>query len=274
MQRGLTPPAARPTLPSAPRRPASVPPAALPRAPSPAARVRVSAPGSSAAKAVKGLAAKHAPTPPGGTQHPAGGAANPARGGTPPLRAVRAGTPPVGQPPRRPTPPVDPPTRGPAINPGMAQPPRGSTPRASTPPVAAVATKNTRRKDPAASWLAGRTGGGGGRGRGGGRVAGARSGTEAPAAALAGAADSLRRCLVGLLGERPYKRQAIEQACGAPVLSVASSWVVCGVCVPSIVRAPVGALPSCGLLGVRPYRGQAIEGHVPLLVCLSVLAMR
>ncbi|KAK9845974.1 hypothetical protein WJX81_007324 [Elliptochloris bilobata] len=51
---------------------------------------------------------------------------------------------------------------------------------------------------------------GGGRGRGGGRVAGTRV-AEAPAAAVAGAADGLRRCLVGLLGERPYKRQAIEQ---------------------------------------------------------------
>ena len=217
-----------------------------------------------AAAAVKGLAANRAPTPPGGTQGPAAGAANPARGGTPPLRAARAGTPPVGQAPRGPTPPVDPSMRGPAANPGMGQvprsavnparggtpplraaragtppvgqpprgptppvdasargvaanpgvgqPPRGSTPRASTPPVAAVVTKNTRRKDPATSWLAGRGGGVGGRGRGGGRVAGARGGAEAPAAALAGAADSLRRCLVGLLGERPYKRQAIEQA--------------------------------------------------------------
>jgi len=35
---------------------------------------------------------------------------------------------------------------------------------------------------------------------------------EVPAAAVLGAADSLKRCLLGLLGERPYKRQAVEQA--------------------------------------------------------------
>jgi len=97
-------------------------------------------------------------------------------------------------------------------------PPRGGTPsRAGTPPVApaAVATKNTRpRKDAAASFLSGRAGGGGGRGRGSGRggAVGARAAVEVPAAAVLGAADSLKRCLLGLLGERPYKRQAVEQA--------------------------------------------------------------
>ena len=91
LQRGLTPPAARPAAPLMPRRPGSMPPAARPRAPSPAARVRVSAAGypAAAGAAKPGAKAKLA-----GNADPAMAAAK--RAPTPPLPARgRAPTPPV-----------------------------------------------------------------------------------------------------------------------------------------------------------------------------------
>ena len=108
-----------------------------------------------------------------GARKPVSASANPAPGGAPPLRAAGAAELPTGQPPRGHTPSVDAPA-------GMA---------------------------PNIPWrsfgdMLGR----------GGWAADARPAAVAPAAALAGAADGLRSCLVGLLGERPYDRRAVKQA--------------------------------------------------------------